>query len=442
MRPEQYPRGSALLRFSATVALCANMAGLTMLTSGCRCEARPEEGPKTEQHELPLLEPLSQATAQADTCVQVALPERVLRSGSLHDASASSIEVESGALAEWGFALFSYRSSKETQWLVATATEQSPLLEIPLGRAIGSVEPPLGVIHNGALLVLLQDNEAMGQRMQLIRIDSPTQEQKITRGPSISIGRDESPAASLVVSSGGTALLVWDEFDRASNRSRVMGLSFDPQSLKEKGPARLLSLKDEDAEQPKLVPQGEGFSLTYLKLTTDPSAASDDALVVEPKRSLQVRILDSQAQPSTEPARISEEYEHVLAFDAAENGSGQLIAYKSTRTGNTVEGSGISLAQIGPDGAIVKGQTEHDQLGPGAPVLLGHRSKHPWLLARGLDAELLKAEVSDVADVKLHAENGLAETIPLARFEQRLLVIKPVGLDWSISYFDCPERAP
>lgn len=418
------------------------LVGLAGLLSSCRCEAKPEPvSQPLDNPELSLLEPLSNAPAEAETCSQMALPEQLLRATSLHDAAASSIEVESGVLSKSGYALFSYRSNQETQWLVAVGTDRDTLVEIPLGRAIGMVDAPVGIIHNGALLILLQHNEAMGQKMQLVRIDSPFHEPKVTRGPSVSIGRDESPFASLAVASGGMGLLVWDEFDRAADRSRVMGLGFDPMTLKELNAPRILSLTDEDAEQPKLLPQGEGFSLNYLHLTIEPAAANDEALVVEPKRSLQSRLLDGLGRPSSESTRVSEEFEHVLAFDAAEIRSGWLLAYRSTRAGNTVESSGISLAQVRLDGTVIRGRAEHAQLGPGAPVLLGHPSKNPWLLARGSDAELLKAEVSDVADVRLHAESALVETIPMARFEERLLAIKPVGLDWSVVHFDCSERA-
>ncbi len=416
---------------------------LQTLTS-CKCDADVEmEATLTRPEDFTLLDPDEGPSDPGSRCRPAIKEPYVLRAQPSGGSDPSSVEVSGGAFHSGGFSILGTRTSDSTQALLGLSDGLASLREVDLGRLLGAVEPPYGFGLTDAILVLVQDSDAMGRRMRLMRVDLERTAPRVTRGPELSVPRDDSAVVSLAVSSDHAGLLVWDESDKSSLRSRIVGLPFDARTLKESGSLVVLSDEDEDAEEPLLVAGHTGFVVSYVRLKIDSnSGAEDEPLVREPERVLVAKRANASGSTTSGAELISAGGEHVLAFDAVAAGESILFAYRATRVGHTIDEDAVTLARLALDGSVTRGLAEHQRLGPGSPILLSEPGRTPWLLSRGRDAETLLAEVSDLAEVQFHNEPLLDEHIPLSRSGDQLLSMKPFGLDWAIETFDCATTAP
>ena len=431
------PRGSvctpSLLRSTGVL-----LAGFTL--SGCKCEADVEgQATVVRAQDLPLIEPAAPPPDQGSRCALEQKGISVLRAKRPSASAAGSLEVNAGFYLSSGYALLGTRTTATTDVFLAT-WNGTDLRELDLGRVLGAPEPATGTPYKEALLLAIVDAEAMSRRVRLLKIENPIHDPHIVRGPEFSIPRSDSGTVSIAAHPDHGALIAWDEMDKAALRSHVRGLAFDPETMKERGPSRLLSETDQDAEQPLVLAGPAGFLVAYLRLTLDPRAMAEDALVVEPERALYARRVDSLGEADSATEAVSAPSEHVLTFDAALASDSAIFAYRVSRPGNTLDESAVALARLGWDGTVRRGVAEHRLLGPGAPVLLSSQAETPWLVVRGRDAETLLDDVRDVAEVDLHEEPALVDHIPLARIAEQLLSMKPLGLDWSIEPFDCSRK--
>jgi len=427
---------------------------LLAFNSGCRCQeqAQDEQVPPPLT-ELKLLEPKEESAAQAQgRCTVVPGREIMLRARAGEGTDPSSVEVGGGVLFESNVALFAQRVAATTQALVALGGPGRGLSEMGLGQVHGSADAPTALLHQGALFGVVSGNEAMGQTLQVVRVDDPWGKPQIVRGPMISAGRDDSFAASLAISTTGNAVLVWDQYDQSSARSRIWRQTLDAVTLVTKGAAQPLTSSEVDAEEPRLEAGPAGFFLGYVELGASKVIAENDALVDEPARSLHVQLLDMNGAASAPALALSEPNEQLLAFDALVHGAQLYLAYRSGARGNTMEEEVIHLARLGADGAVERGVAQHPLLGPGAPLLLGAQSASrvdasatdgvPWLLARGDETELLLAELIDFNRVEFVSEPALNERLPLGRHGSQILALRAVGLDWAVEIADCAPTKP
>lgn len=421
---------------------------LLVFTPGCRCgtQARDEQSPAPAA-ELKLLEPEEESEVQKrGRCAMVSGRQWMLRSRVEQSAEPVSVEVGGGALLQGNVALFAQRLAGTAQAFVALSGPGGTLREIGLGQLHGSTDPPTALLHEGALFGVVSGNEAMGQTLQVVRIDDPWGKAEVVRGPMISTGRDDSLVASLAIAATGSAVLTWDQFDRSSARSRIWSQSFDAATLVPRRAAQPLSGPQVDAEEPRLEAGPGGFFLSYVELDASKVITGAEALVDEPARALRVQQLDTSGAVSAPALAISEATEQLLAFDTLVTGGKLYVAYRSGARGNTMEEEVIHLVRVGADGAIERGVAQHPLLGPGAPMLLGAQragvgsvvsDEVPWLLARGDETETLLAELTDFNRVELASEPALSERLPLGRYQSQLLALRAVGLDWAVEIADC-----
>jgi hypothetical protein len=405
---------------------------------------------------LKLLEPEGESDLQKQGhCALVAGQPWMLRARAQEGTEPSSVEAGGGVLLQDKVALFAQRVTSTTQALVTLGGPGGALHEIGLGQVHGSTDPSLAVVHEGALFGVVSDNDALGQTLQVVRISDPWGKPEVLRGPVISAGRDDSRAASLAIGATGTAVLVWDQYDRSSARSRIWSQTLDAGTLVVKRAAAPLSSAPLDAEEPHVEAAPVGFFLSYVELDASKVVPGAEALVDEPARALRVQPLDVNGVVSAPALNISEPAEQLLAFDSVTSGTQLYLAYRSGARGSTVEEDVIHLARVGADGAVERSVAQHPLLGPGAPLLLAAPSSKvgspttdavPWLVARGDETELLLAEVNDFDRVELASEPALSERLPLGRHGSHLLVLRAVGLDWALEVADCararPENSP
>lgn len=414
---------------------------LGMFASGCRCdEGEPVTGRLETGHELPLLDPIEASRASGRCTIQVDW-QSMLRAAPDAGASPASFDIGGAVLTPEAFAVVGHRVAEGTRNVLAVGGAGLGLVETDLGSVHGAADPPLNLLKDGVLFVLLSDNDAAGQTLQIIRVDSPFQRPHLTRGPTISAGRDESLAASFAVGNDGTLVLAWDQLDPGSSHLRIWGLQFDATTLLPSTKPRALSESSEDAEEPRIQASPRGFFLSYVALGSSSEATKKEGLVVEPHRSLRIKLLDP-GLGSTQALPLSDTDQQILAYDAVGSGPNFYIAYRSGSSGSTVEGEGIDLAVVGADGVVQHGHARHELLGPGAPLLLSDAARPPWILARGTDAEVLLAEFEDVASVEFEVEQKLSERLPMARSASKLLILRSVGLDWAVEIADCAPSQP
>ncbi len=392
------------------------------------------------QKDLPLLEPEPAPLDPLSRCKREPKAEAVLRARK--NSGSDSVDLEVGAFLSIGekWVVIGTRSAGETTAFVAVGGPNQSFAEVALGRLLGAVELPVAVQDGDAVVAMLRDSDASGQRMRLLRLEVDQKKPQVTWGPEFSVPLGGSGTASIAVTSDHAALVTWDQNDPRGG-TRVMGMSFDAQTLKESSKIKTLSGSKEDAEQARVVSSGSEFLVAYTRLVPPKNPPDDQALVVEPDRTLVARRVDRRATAHDEPLIISESGEHVLASDVAAEAETFFFAYRATTSGRSIDESSITWARLAADGSLIRGQVAHQDLGPGAPLLLPPTKKGaPWVFARGKDAETLLWDTRDESAPTLHIESELADQIPLARSVESLISMKPLGLDWELARYDCSGK--
>jgi len=310
------------------------------------------------------------------------------------------------------------------------------------------VDPPQLALVGDDVIAAFMDNDAGHQRLRLARVTSIASRPEVAFGPEVLVPRGEETTFSVSVAGSGDSgtgraggLLVWDDLDKSSQKSRILALSFDPLSMKVSKKERLISPANEDAVSPTVLSRNGGFWVAWLSYGDKSEvSAGTDALVEERPRMLRVQRLSNSGDPEGEPLSVTDPHETVFAYAAlALKAGGLLIAYRGASLGRTEGASPIHLRKIGEDGSAISGLAEHSELGLGAPALLGGGdSDLAWLSARGKENEILLGVVSDSSQSSyFELEGGLSGHIPLTRRGDEVLVAQPDGVDLKLSVFRC-----
>lgn len=356
----------------------------------------------------------------------------------------TALEFSNAAAFSEGFALGTLHLGERAEAEVALLFDRGGMQAIRLGRVHGPVDPPVVAARGDVILAAISDSDAGDMTVRLAKV-APAGGQ-VTWGPELGQGRGESAGVSLALASSRSAVLAVDRFERQRARSAVMVLPFDPASMKETGPTRVVSLPDEDAERPRLVPAGDGYWLLYVAFPEQKSAAhagQADAhgLVAEPPHVLRAARLDARGSQVAEPLTISGAPSESLVFDAVSLPQGKLlVAYREVPTGRPADGHPVHLAEVALDGSVAFGlaQADDEELGPGAPVLLVAQ-EGPQLMIEGTGSSVLLADVTSLHPI-LTLEPGLFGRIPLAAWHGCLLAARPRGLDIELERLRCARR--
>ncbi len=420
-----------------------------LLTAVLACDEKKSPKSEAPPEDRPLLEPLERDRDLMHRCRALPGGNIVTLRAPTSKEAPGALEAGSAVAVDGGFVVGLLRTEKESWADVVYLDGRGASKTTKLSRVHGSVEAPQVARFGPDAIVVVPDNDAGHSRLRLAKVKSPATRSEISWGPEIQVRRGESQAFSVAVfePEGGkepaVGVIAWDDFDKATLRSQVRALSFDPASMKALGSERAVTPTEEDAGDPMIVGGETGsspFWALWLSYQSIDKSSPSDALVDEPPRVLRVQKLDALAQPDGPPLTISEEQESVLAFDAKVHQSGSLaVAYRSAEGGRNEGASPVHLRVVDVGGAVVSQTVSHEELGLGAPALfrVGTPSTM-WLSARGNDSDILLGKVEkDARVLNFSVEAGLSERIPLSGSENALLVMEPDGLDLRFSSVVC-----
>lgn len=420
---------------------------LGTLSSGC--DRRKSAPPEPEPTDLPLLDPDEGPKRDLPKRCK-ALPGGQIMTLRARDGKANSpVEVGGATAVSQGFVVGGLRAGDESRAFVAWTDGRGQTRTVELGRVHGAVDAPIVTADGADVFALVVDNDAGHTRLRLARVSAIASQPQVTWGPEASARRGETSYFGLAAlpsfeeSTPASGLLVWDDFEKSTSRSRIVGLPFSPQTMKATGAEAVLSPPDDDAVWPQLVNRGNGFLLAWLsyrEMAEDQEPGLDEPLVKEPPRVLRVVALDGQGRAQGEPLDVTPPAAHVLAYEISSQGDGSLlVASRLARGGQAIDS--IDLRVVGTDGSVSVSTLTHERLGPGAPLALG--SKGPgkgWILARGDEQELLFGFVDGPQTVRdFEEEPDLEGKIPLARAAGDLFAMEPRGLDLRLSVYRCPD---
>ncbi len=358
-------------------------------------------------------------------------------------SAARAVEFSHAVALREGFAVGILRGDQAEVVLVRKG---GAMKVVSLGTVHGGVPAPVVAAREDRVVAAVSDSDAGSLTVRLARISSVlSSEPKLSWGPEVRQGRGESAGVSLQLLPSGEGLLVWDRFDRATLRSRILSLPFDVETMKGHGALAVVSPRGEDCDLPQLVARPGGFwllSVCYELPDAEQQEADQTDLVEEPPRRLWAVPLGKEGQAKGSPSAVTLDPSAALVFDAAPSTESQLlVAYREVPVGRPLGEHPIQLAWVGLDGAVRRSQVVAESgLGPGAPLVMGGGamgSEEPaWLVAGGVGASMLLAR-SREGEVKLLAEPGLFAKIPLARAGESLLAARPRGLDIDLEFLHC-----
>lgn len=449
-----------------------NLVYLVSLLFGaisCKPELSKELDPPVVEKPPELLEPSVPKVVRSSRC----RPEPASRSLTLRaepgrtdvgpEGAAEPVEVGNVVEFSGGFAVAILRGvgqiHAQVEWFDARGRER----KVDLGVVHGGVEPPSLLSIGNALIVAVPDSDAGHSTLRLAKVQQKGEEFEVTWGPSIQRHRGDRETFSMAaaVSEAPSAIdvdiqvnVAWDSPDRSSLRSSIHGLRFSSASMKTTSPETVISPPGVDAVAPLLIVRSGGVWLLWTAYGPVSSLRSqpglNESLVDEPPQSLMVQPLDDRLKATATVVELSSKGTDVLSFDGAATGTASLVAvFRTAPQGHPIGESPILTRHLLADGSVEHGLIEHDLLGPGAPVLLkGPLDASPWLVARGIEEEVLLGRVEEDARINsFEEEPSLDGTIPLLRQGNRLVTMRPRGLDLELSLFECeltvlPRPAP
>jgi hypothetical protein len=427
-----------------------------LLLSSCTKD-KTDGGKIAEDVELPLLEPAAEKKETARRCSPLPGGKQVtLRSGTRLGGAAradgagldaSTVDVGTAVAVGGGFAVGALVHGSETHAQVHLLDGRGRSQAVDLGRVHGSVDPPQVAAWGESVITAFMDNDAGHRLVRLARVTSINTRPDVSFGPEVQVPRDEETFFSVGVTTdpsgrgSPSGLLIWDAFEKSSQKSRIHALGFEPASMKISRKDSVISPPQDDAVSPTLTPRNGGFWGAWLSYAEKPETnAALDSLVEERPRLLRVQRLGYSGEAVGEPLNVTDPGETVFAYTGITLKTGELlIAYRGATLGRTEGASPVHLRKIGDDGSVMSAIAEHSELGLGAPVLLGAgASEHVWLSARGKENEILLGFASDGAAIsRFDLENSLLGHMPLVRNGDELLVAQPEESGLKLSVFRC-----
>lgn len=335
---------------------------------------------------------------------------------------------------------------------------------VDLGVTHGNAGAPRVAARDGAILAVVPDTDAGGQRLRIAKIDDPAGRAAVTWGAEVSEGRDDSAEFDIALGEKA-AVLAWDEWDPAGKRGVLRMASFSVAQVTKLEPPHTLSVPKTDLEGPQLTARPGGFWLSYIAHEAEkgpegaakPSKDDDEDLggsVLElGKRQLQVVPLDDSGAPVGEPISVSGGQMHVMVFDSLVLPDGALlVAWRSDDTSPGVEGGSAYLSRVGRDGSLVRHIIEGTEQGAGVPSLvgeplglqLGAKSVEwsGWLSLAGAADRTTFGGISKEGRCieAVQPDPSVRNSELLALREGRLLLARPQGLSMELSVVRChPE---
>lgn len=398
---------------SVVVALWAGIAG-------CRRVASQESAPAID-------EPSTQGDAQDAAPTGNApreLSARCPKGGrpiALGDAGSQG-EIEIGDTLEYdrglavGFAI--REGAKRTAGVALLEPEATGAAKIiELGPVVDDAPAPLLARRSGDLLAAVfgvppgrahggGDRELTIYAVGSDHADSLTSFDKPT---------DDSMAIG-VASDGPDAFVVWDEASRARG-GVVRGAPVTSRAVK--AVVRDISPPESDAEDPRIVVDGAGYSVIWIARSPEAPTWVDAAEVTGVARSfgwLQRVEIDPLGAVRGPASDLTPRSGHVSAYDARMFAATGELVVVARDDGEAIDGSGGALLRVRARGAAIEPvqSVAVDGVGHGAPAFVD--GKPPWLSWMGHDEQLrlLPLDAAGLPSGLPSSEGALSEARPLA----------------------------
>ncbi len=336
---------------------------------------------------------------------------------------------------------------------------------VELGRLHGDPDPPELAVFDADLVALVHDSDAGGELLRLVAIRPGAAKAEVVLGAEIASSRDESRVASLELGPE-RGVAIWDEWSAADKHGVIVTSSFARKDISNVSKKRIVSLRGEDAEAPRVVRRPGGFWAAWISRTAAPKpraplpkpAASASADLPEPslvdlgERYLSAVPLDHNGVAVSEPKAITPKNSHVLVFDLAPGPDGSLLfSWRDDDSAPGTDERQIYIGSVKPDGTAERRLLDDRGPGVGVPAILvddapkDPSAPHAWLSldsvsdatrigALGPSANLLDA---------LGVEPAVRSADLLAISKGKLLVARPRGLAMELSLIECrPGPAP
>jgi hypothetical protein len=208
---------------------------------------------------------------------------------------------------------------------------------------------------------------------------------------------------------------------------------------------------------PRLTTRAGGYWLSWVRTlpepknpqkkpeaTEGPQDPEERELLDVGLRVIEVAKLDEQGKPLGAALRIGEPRRQVLLYDAAPlTTGGLLVAARSDSAVPGAEGGALILSEVGADGSVREERLEDDEIGAGAPALLGDadaKRPGPWL-AVSSPSDATRLGLARGGHTVLQADALLGHAQVLAVSAGHLLVQRARGRSVTLEALDCSALA-
>lgn len=357
----------------------------------------------------------------------------------------------------------STRSGKTTAVVALLDAEVGGGKLVELGRLHGDPDPPELAVFEGDLVALVHDTDAGGELLKLAAIRPGAGKAEVVLGAEIAESRDESRVAGLELGPE-RGVAIWDEWSAADKLGVIVTSSFARKDVSNITKKRIVSLRGEDAEAPRIVRRPGGFWAAWISRAVAPRpkaplprpAPSASAELPEPslvelgERYLSAVPLDHNGVPVSEPKAITPKNSHVLVFDLAPGPDGSLLfSWRDDDSAPGTDERQIYLGSVKPDGTTERRLLDDRGPGVGVPaILVDDAPRDPsapraWLSLDSVSDATRIGALDPRANLldDLGAEPVLRSAELLAISGGRMLVARPRGLAMELGLIECKVGA-
>ncbi|MEZ4295418.1 MAG: hypothetical protein R3B70_10615 [Polyangiaceae bacterium] len=343
--------------------------------------------------------------------------------------------------------------------MVATLDESGKGNLVRLARSRGDFDPPVLAASGGTLLSAMMEPNAGGRAIRIAKIEGD----RVTWGPELSEGNDESTAVDLAMSEG-RGIVVWDDVPLGRERSVIQLATFDLGTMQGSG-ARPITPPSIDADGPRLAPRPGGYWLAYLAHgdpPTAPTASKDDGDTPgDPKKPgskskaddnpddsdteaagealghqwIELVPLDASGLATGAARAVTPQSARVIGFDLSASADGRAtLIYRDddTPTGSTGGRVAVVTAELGGIGEARV--IAEDGVGTGVPQLFGD-----WVVIHSLTGPIQLGFLGAQGDLAgaLAPEKELKLGEILGAHETTFLVATPAGRAMKLGVATC-----
>jgi hypothetical protein len=402
--PRSFQRAVVPLFFAVSAAIA------------CRKAAPDDERPVAEQPASPATDQ-SRVVEQAPRVLPARCPKGVGRFVALGDAGSEDLELGAGIPYAGGYAVgFSRRvgNARRAAVVFLGPGPWGAARVVELGPVLVDAPAPLLARRTGDLLVatfVAPPRELHSAEHRSVAVYALSSD----AGPSLlnAVGQADDSAVTDIASDGSGVFVVWDEAS-AAGRGIIRGVRVGHQD----SAAVRLSPAESDAEQPRLVAGGVGYTLLWIARSPEQTASADASEVPGDERAfgwLQSVELGTVGQVLGPARDLTPRDGHVSAYDARRL-SDQTLLVVARDDGEAADGSGGSLLRVRVHGSTIEPPRKLpvDSVGRGAPSFV--EGQPPWLSWTGHDEvqRVLPLDETGSASGLASAEDSMNDARPLA----------------------------